>query len=981
MTGIVTSSASRLGVYAAHVIEAGSLAALIVAPLFVNTHGRRVFELGKASLVRALAIVMLLAFMVRCLEVSHRWIGMEGLSPRRWYLIARRWWATNPLAGPALGVLVVSAVSTVASVSPTTSVLGSYERSQGLLTTLSYIVMFLLAAGTMGWPAQAERVVRVAVFTSLPVALYGVIQGYGLDPLRWPVSDAVGLYAVTSTTGNPLSLGAYLVMVIPLTLGLLLEAVGDTAHRLEARALRRCLYGAAVFSFLVSVAAWMFVGLGIRRFAGVGRSHPPSPHELDVLQAGFHVALGIALIIVTTWWVMGKRRTIGRIFARVGVYAMLLATQVACLALTQRRGAFLGLLTAVVAFTMMSGLVRGSRRIAAGSVAIGAVLLAVFVLVNIAPRLGMGRDHDGPYGRLARVFDLDHPTARVRALIWKGTLGLMVPHAPLWSPTDGDDSLNRLRPFIGYGLESLAVTFPQSYPAELASLAGPMAIPDRAHNEVLDVLQSTGVSGVIVYLLLTTVTFAFALGKLRLIATPRQQAAFLVSWFGMAGLTALIAGVVLGWHFIGIALSGGMLLGFFLYLSTLSIIGGRSSAPLVPQAGSLTMITAALLGHFAETQFGLADTIARTYFWLLLAMLVAVGTTDSLRSDTPVGTANADARAPVIGWALLTALAVTTLAFGLVDVSRLSVRSGEAARVLDVVTGSLTTMMTTEGPRTSLAVLWLLLLTLIASVLLWTSESTGMPHQRARSIGLFTGVTLAMFFASVAAQARLPVGSGAESWSRATASFPLFVLLMFVIVLAMGAAPSSEHVPPGAYLARWWHIPVVGLLAGIAAVVVARTSIGVVQADMIHGEAGPAVGANVLASQRALQIQPRHESAFAFLGEAYLTYANDLTNAAERDELLTRAEQAFVKARELNPFNAEHTLRLGDLHRIWARHAPDQASAEHHYERALDYYSQALRLAPHLPPVAEREEQTRRQYAEFLAVRGMKPPALGESRP
>ena len=47
------------------VIEAGWLAALIVAPLFFNVFSSRVFEPDKISLIRTIALIMLLAWLVK----------------------------------------------------------------------------------------------------------------------------------------------------------------------------------------------------------------------------------------------------------------------------------------------------------------------------------------------------------------------------------------------------------------------------------------------------------------------------------------------------------------------------------------------------------------------------------------------------------------------------------------------------------------------------------------------------------------------------------------------------------------------------------------------------------------------------------------------------------------------------------------------------------------------------------------------------
>ncbi|MFQ6058983.1 MAG: tetratricopeptide repeat protein, partial [Anaerolineae bacterium] len=60
------------------------------------------------------------------------------------------------------------------------------------------------------------------LLTSWPIALFGLMQHYGLDPLPW--AEDVRL-RIISTIGNPIFLAAYLIMVIPLTAGRLLQTL------------------------------------------------------------------------------------------------------------------------------------------------------------------------------------------------------------------------------------------------------------------------------------------------------------------------------------------------------------------------------------------------------------------------------------------------------------------------------------------------------------------------------------------------------------------------------------------------------------------------------------------------------------------------------------------------------------------------------------------------------------------------------------
>ena len=55
-------------------------------------------------------------------------------------------------------------------------------------------------------------------------------------------------------------------------------------------------------------------------------------------------------------------------------------------------------------------------------------------------------------------------TGRVRVLIWEGTAAMISPHQPLTYPDGSEDSVNPLRPLIGYGPETLWMAFNRLLP-------------------------------------------------------------------------------------------------------------------------------------------------------------------------------------------------------------------------------------------------------------------------------------------------------------------------------------------------------------------------------------------------------------------------------------------------------------------------------------------------------------------------------------
>ncbi len=182
--------------------RAAALAAVVATPLFFNVYSLSAFDAAKAALLNGLA-----AFIA---------VGLLAGGPAAWR-DASRW----PLFWPMLGIAAVCALATACSAQPGLSLRGAYTRGAGLLTLLSQMLTGLAFAVTIRDANAIRRVGRLIAWVSLPVALYALAQRAGLDPLTWNRGfDG----RVTGTMGNPVFLGAWLAMLLPLTAGLLITA-------------------------------------------------------------------------------------------------------------------------------------------------------------------------------------------------------------------------------------------------------------------------------------------------------------------------------------------------------------------------------------------------------------------------------------------------------------------------------------------------------------------------------------------------------------------------------------------------------------------------------------------------------------------------------------------------------------------------------------------------------------------------------------
>jgi O-antigen ligase len=204
-------------------------------PLVFNPWGQSAFELPKAVLLRTVVVLLgwmaVLAYLERPTSVGR----LKPRSPMSWAILT-------------FGCLAITA--TLLSPDPRTSLWGSLERQQGLITVLSYLGLYGLATHQLRTQRRVRTLWTALVWGSLPVVAYGLAQALGFRPLGWE-TDAAS--PVLSTLGRANFLGSYLVLVAPLT-----AALAFTGPR---RAPTLLLFAAQVICLVLTLARGAWLGL------------------------------------------------------------------------------------------------------------------------------------------------------------------------------------------------------------------------------------------------------------------------------------------------------------------------------------------------------------------------------------------------------------------------------------------------------------------------------------------------------------------------------------------------------------------------------------------------------------------------------------------------------------------------------------------------------------------------------------------------
>ena len=582
---------TRLSVFCERVIEAGWLASVIVVPLFFNVYSSRVFEPDKLSLLRSIALVMIAAWLVRLLEGRPgRTEEDSSQEPDRGVLGFLR----LPLVVPTLIMVGVYILTTITSVVPGVSFWGSYQRLQGTYTFLSYVVIFVLILNILRSRQQLERLLTVIIITSFPIALYGIIQHFQLDPLPW-AGDVTA--RVASNMGNAIFVAAYLIMVVPLAVGRFMTTLqsfegSDTPPEggkesspqlltttsyislfvVEALCLAY-IFGYQLFflsdvsyvaggatyyllllSSLVVALSMILFSLFVAKMKKLPQAVWKAAYVMLFAAQSLSLSYFLLLIFKLNYVVLSGSvlaefvglagvmllfvvsfwftfRERGVAFHLLGVlYGFVLIIQLICIFFTKSRGPWIGLLVGLFIFVFILGVRRRITWLWVGAAGVAIAGILFLAVLNV-PGSPLAPLREIPYiGRLGRVFETETGTGKVRVLIWEGVIDLIGLHEPIGLPPDRLDRLNIIRPLVGYGPESMYVAYNRFYPPDLAHYEARNASPDRSHNETFDALATTGWVGFLSYMFLFGSLFYYGLKWLGFAKDQVQRMIYIILW-------------------------------------------------------------------------------------------------------------------------------------------------------------------------------------------------------------------------------------------------------------------------------------------------------------------------------------------------------------------------------------------------------------------------------------------------------------------
>lgn len=954
---------SKLDRWCDAVLEAGWLAAIVIAPLFFNVFSSRVFEPDKISLVRTLALSMAVIWLIKVANGGFAWLPGANATADSPEAQGQNWrgFGRNPFFIPVVLLIVAYLLSTVFSVAIFVSWFGSYQRLQGTYSFLSYVLIGGLTAATLRRPQQIRRLQHAVIITALACSIHGIVQHYSLDPLPWGGDVQT---RVAGNAGNSIFLAAYLIMAFFLTLE-------------------------RVFSSFV-------------RLMGIGQATGADPQDWQTSLAGGAYLFVLMVISVAIVWTQSRGPWLGWAF---GLYLFVLLTLSAVRPRFYKRmtavwvatgigvALFLVLINTVPALSFVRQLPYVSR-------------LASILDLNEGTNLVRALIWEGASNLVVPHEPLTFPDGSqdnvnvMRPLIGYGPEAMWIAYNRFYPPDLAHIEARNASPDRSHNetWDSLVITGLFGFLAYMTvfvsifywALRWLKLINSRRDN----------------------ILFAAILGASTVIITALILA--LDGWQWRLLGVALPFGVITGY-------------GLYLTVAAFLHGGSRPDRADLPRQLLIVTLLAAIVAHYLEIHFAIAIGATRTMFWVLTATLMVVGMrlaqtqpaelTESAdeaegveavasapaptgkqgksRAKTPVAPPRR-VRKPVSTVPFLSATVMTDVLVFLTFVYIYTTNAGGTQDVFQMLSSSIFQRQANGQLVNSPAIFFLMFFTwLVAATIGLAAES--LSHRRAPSrgwwargyalhavvvwgswliFGLIQGFRLAPLTA--------PQGTTNQEFlnmqlERVAGHFGFFTFLLVMWVLVAGtvyAWPTLRARGVPAATRPLWAAATGTLAALLVVFLVYTVNINLVKADIVYkqGQQFDSQGNwvnSIELYRRALATRKTEDQYMLFLGRALLEQAKqaqptgtyqlpeqptlddvlsltpDQVTQMSRTELLRAAETVLLDAQTVNPLNTDHTANLARLYRTWADLvADDPAARQAVLDKSVAMYAMAVTLSP-----------------------------------
>jgi putative inorganic carbon (HCO3(-)) transporter len=188
-------------------------------PIFFTSATRSVFEVNKMILLRFVSLAVLGLWVIQALLVDY---GKEhpAHKDKEYYSVLGIKWYKTGLEIPLLFWLIVNVASTILSRNIYVSIIGAYDRWEGLISVFNYAFLLMLFAKQVDTIRFFNWMLFSFIISASMSATYGIVQSNGIDFMRWS-ADATS--RAFGSINNPVHYGPYVGMMICLAFGYMIN--------------------------------------------------------------------------------------------------------------------------------------------------------------------------------------------------------------------------------------------------------------------------------------------------------------------------------------------------------------------------------------------------------------------------------------------------------------------------------------------------------------------------------------------------------------------------------------------------------------------------------------------------------------------------------------------------------------------------------------------------------------------------------------
>ena len=372
----------------------------------------------------------------------------------------------------------------------------------------------------------------------------------------------------------------------------------------------------------------------------------------------------------------------------------------------------------------------------------------------------------------------------------------------------------------------------------------------------------------------------------------------------------------------------------------------------------LIALFTAVIAHFIESQFGIAITATRTYFWLYAASMIIVALflreepgllqiPAKVSGGKPAGERRKGRRSRRRRKTRQPASAEEGVASPW-NVPFLS-RSLAVSLILMTMGSALINNQYPLSAHGFSVPLFFLLTWLFSGLVLVGEMSQGNIARREKAswiscLGPYSLFSLGPFFFFLIFHITNlpPAGDPATT-------LVIYYLFFFAAVIATAATLLKGLILPSTawQRANWWLYVI--LMVGIALFILI-TNLNVARADIrLHQGLAYADAQrwdeSIAFHRQALELTPHEDRYYSSLGRAYLGKAK--LDVEQRSVWFEKAGQALERARRISPLDPNHVSSLGHIYRGWALATTSPAERIERLNRSLEYYRQTMALSPY----------------------------------